>query len=446
MGRPWRFSTTAAFLVLSLFAAVDMSPAAAAETLGYVDLVNRLTDLEHLATLPAPGEKCVQWSSYDRRSKYDEASGKYIDWAANGDGTGIIRKEGDDLVFAEMEGPGVIWRIWSALAKEGHVKIYLDGAENPAVDLPFIGYFNLENEPFTYPALVHTTARGLNCYVPIPYRKSCKIVATGDWGRYFHFTYTTYPAGTILPTFTRELSTAESRALDKADKMLTECGARQGDRRPGETIIKQGPTVVAPGDTATVARLRGRRAITALRAYMDLDDSPEDCNVLRELVLSIRWDGESQPSVWTPLGDFFGTAAGANKYDSLPLGVTDQGFYSNWYMPFERSALIELTNDGDKERRVRFDITHAPLTKPIDTLGRFHAKWHRDAFAPEEPERRAIDWTIWPPMPPMPNTLSCGVSPSMWCGSPMLLFADVQNTDLAQACARCIARWNSPLY
>jgi hypothetical protein len=39
-------------------------------------------------------------------SKYDEATGKYIGWDANGDGNGIIRKEGK-LVFAEMEGPGV---------------------------------------------------------------------------------------------------------------------------------------------------------------------------------------------------------------------------------------------------------------------------------------------------------------------------------------------------
>ncbi|MBN2591944.1 MAG: hypothetical protein JXA81_00445, partial [Sedimentisphaerales bacterium] len=154
-------SSILAIIVICVFLRVDSI--SAAERFTYVDLVNRLIDLEHLATMPAAGEKCAQWSSYDRRSKYDSISGKYIDWSANGDGDGFIRKEGDVQVFAEIEGPAVIWRIWSALAGEGHVKIYLDGNEQPAVDLPFDGYFNCKNEPFTRPALVHTTARGRNC-------------------------------------------------------------------------------------------------------------------------------------------------------------------------------------------------------------------------------------------------------------------------------------------
>jgi hypothetical protein len=52
--------------------------AAAAESLTYVDLVQRLTDLERLALLPAPGERCEQWSSYDRASRYDAATGRYL--------------------------------------------------------------------------------------------------------------------------------------------------------------------------------------------------------------------------------------------------------------------------------------------------------------------------------------------------------------------------------
>ena len=69
--------------------------AAAEQRLTYVDLVNRLTDLEQIAVLPAAGETCAQCSSYDRASKYDESTGKYVAWDANGDGQGVISKEGE---------------------------------------------------------------------------------------------------------------------------------------------------------------------------------------------------------------------------------------------------------------------------------------------------------------------------------------------------------------
>jgi hypothetical protein len=366
--------------------------AAAEQSLTYEDLVKRLTDLEGLAILPQPGERCAQWSSYDRHSRYDEATGKYVAWDANGDGDGYIRKEGDQFVFAEMKGPGCLWRLWSAAPKQGHVRIYLDGAAEPAVDLPFIGYFDRQNEPFTRPALVHTVAMGWNNYTPIPYQKSCKIVADKDWGAYFQFVYATFPSGTKVPTFKRQLSAAEAAALDEANRVLSNCGTepakREGDRSATITVN------LPPGKTNQCLEANGAGAICSIRARVDLPDSPEDRNALRELALRIYWDGERQPSVWAPLGDFFGTAAGANKYRSLPSGLTEDGWwYCNWYMPYAKKAVVELVNDGQQRRLVSLQIQTAPLTQPVAKLGRFHAKWHRDAFLPAEPERK-IDWTL----------------------------------------------------
>ena len=366
----------------------------AAEKFTYIDLVKRLTDFEALSLLPLPGEKCQQWSSYDRASKYDETTGKYIKWDANGDGEGIIRKEGDLSVFAEMEGPGVIWRIWTATAGQGHVKIYLDGAAEPAVDLPFRAYFDGTEAPFTGKALCHTVGQGKNCYVPIPFQKSCKIVAEKGWGSYYHFTYTTFPKDTFLPTFTRNLSSEETAALARADKIIGErCGEDPAGPRPGEITVNKTVTV-GPGETALVAQLTGPRAITALRAKLHLPASPADGDILRNLCLRITWDNDAQPAVCVPLGDFFGAAPGYNAYRSLPLGMTPEGFYSFWYMPFDKRARVELVNDGQEKRTVTWQLTHAPLDRPADQLGRFHVKWHRDAFLPEEPERLAIDWTL----------------------------------------------------
>jgi hypothetical protein len=379
-------------LLLAVLAGLVAAPAAA-EDLSYVDLVGRLTDLEHLATLPPEGDTCAQWSSYDRRSRYED--GKYLDWAANGDGNGCIRTEGDRIVMAEMEGPGCIWRIWSALAQAGHVKVYLDGAETPAIDLPFDGYFNRKHKPFHCESLVYTAARGRNNYVPIPYQKSCRIVAEKGWGRYFQFVYETFPEGTTVPTFSMDLAADAVAALEKTDAYLkADLGTDPAGPRDGEETRTKTVTVGA-GESAVVADLKGPRAITAIRVDNTFGGTEGPVvPALRELAVRITWDGASGPAVWTPLGDLFGTAPGVNLYKSLPLGMTEKEFYCLWYMPFAKSASVELANGGKEDRRVTLRITHAPLSRPVESLGRFHAKWHRDAFLPEDPARRAIDWTL----------------------------------------------------
>ncbi|MBI5386308.1 MAG: DUF2961 domain-containing protein [Verrucomicrobia bacterium] len=375
-------------VTLALTAATQF--AQAADTLTYTDLIKRLTDLEALAALPAPGETCAQWSSYDRKSRYDDATGKYVAWDANGDGGGVIRKDGDKFVFAEMEGPGCIWRMWSARPQDGRVQIYLDGASEPAVDLPFLGYFDKKHEPFTRSALVHETAKGWNNYTPIPYQKSCKIVAEKGWGAYFQFVYATYPKGTQVPTFKRQLSAEENAALDEANKVLSAGGPATA--RTNDTPFRR-DFVLQPGQPVR-GNWKGPAAIRAMRCKVELPGLPKDREVLRELSLQIKWDGEEQPSVWAPLGDFFGTAAGANQHLSFPSGLTDDGWwYCNWFMPFAANAQITLLNDGAETRKVTFEILVTPLTNDLSRLARFHAKWHRDALLPAEPER-AIDWTM----------------------------------------------------
>lgn len=358
--------------------------------LTYVDLVHRLTDLERLATLPATGEKTAQFSSYDRASCYDEKTRKYVHWDANGDNNGVIRKEGGQYVLAEMNGPGCLWRIWSAAPKQGHVRIYLDGDAQPAVDMPFADYFSGQAAPFTRPAIVHTVAQGCNNYTPIPYQKSCKIVADEGWGAYYHFGYTTYPPGTQVPTFKRELSPEENAALDEADKILSHCGPREYP----DPFCSTGDGLLGGNGGSMANELDGPGAIQRIRVRFDPPLTPADRDVLREISIQIRWDGEASPSVWSPLGDFFGTAPGANGYRSLPCGYTEDGwFYANWFMPYTKSAEIKFVNDGKIDRKFKFDIASEPIHGDGSHYARLHAKWHRDEFLPAEMERR-IDWPL----------------------------------------------------
>ncbi len=362
---------------------------AESQKLTYVDLVERVSSLEHLALLPRKGETCAQWSSYDRKSRYNDTTGKYEGWDANGDGDGIIRKQGNQLVIAEMKGPGCIWRIWSATPGNGHVRVYLDDQKEPVTDLPFVGYFDRKNEPFTRPTLVHTVARGWNNYTPISYQKNCRIVADPDWGAYYQFVYTTFADGTEVPTFKRELNDAEKAALDKVEQALSQCGPADS----GGQVVKSKANVAG---TVESSRLEGPAAITCIKVRATLPGGVADFDALRSAVIQINWDGEKSPSVWSPLGDFFGTAPGANPYASLPAGLTKDGWwYCNWFMPFAKSAEVTFRQEGnpDKALKLETEIVTKPLSGDLSRYGRFHAKWHRDVFLPEAKER-AIDWTV----------------------------------------------------
>jgi hypothetical protein len=79
-------------------------------------------------------------------------------------------------------------------------------------------------------------------------------------------------------------------------------------------------------------------------------------------------------------------------------------------MPFRNGARIVLKNDGIYACSLQVSITHAPLTKPISQLGRFHAKWHRNAFLPAD-STRAPDWTM---LTTQGRGRFCGVHLHVW--------------------------------
>jgi Protein of unknown function (DUF2961) len=195
----------------------------ASETLSYPDLVYWLTDFERLALLPVSGERIGLASSYDRASQYDAAHDRYLAWGANQDGDGIVRHEEDGDVLADLQGPGALVRIWSAAPGAGTLKLFLDGNETPVLEAPFARFFDHSLPPFVWPNLVYTagkTVPGFNNYVPIPFTRSLKIVASPNWGRYYQFTYVQFPQKEIA-SFGVPISREAQTALAKANYKLS---------------------------------------------------------------------------------------------------------------------------------------------------------------------------------------------------------------------------------
>jgi len=171
---------------------------------------------------------------------------------------------------------------------------------------------------------------------------------------------------------------------------------RKPDQRAN--VVRQEMTLA--GSEKSELRIAGARAIRAIKIRPALPQhvrAQEDA--LREMTLAIKWDGEPTPSVWAPLGDFFATSPGVNLYKALPMGMTEDGFYCYWYMPFERGAVIELANDGQQPRKLAIEVETAPVAKPPGELLRFHAWWHGDDYTGVDKERftagdRRPDWPL----------------------------------------------------
>lgn len=103
---------------------------------------------------------------------------------------------------------------------------------------------------------------------------------------------------------------------------------------------------------------------------------------LRELVIRMYWDGENDPSVEVPVGDFFGTGFGMyHSWQSLPITVQGKAMNCYFPMPFGTHARITITNDGAQDVSHFFyqvDYEMYPNASETAGQGRFHATWHRE--------------------------------------------------------------------
>lgn len=367
------------------------------QVITYPDLIARMTSLERLAEPILEGERSGASTSHDRGSGYDPATDTYRNWAANNDGEGIIRREGDATVMVDLQGPGVLWRIWSAKPEAGEIRVFIDGQTTPVVSKPFRDYFGeLERE---FPGLAMTLSRGRNAFVPIPFAKSCKVVLQKDWGAYFHCTHTLFPVVTKVDPFPG--FTPEVRAqLQLASNAWLKRGSHPYP--DGKAVSKARSLVLRPGAQREIA-INGSGAVRMLKIRpVGLPEeriAQEDA--LREMTLSLYWDGEAKPSVWSPLGDFFGTSPGLNTFRTRPLGCVDGTFYSYWYMPFETGMRLVVANDGAAERTIEVELETVTLERAVAAkLLRFSAAWHGDDFTGLQLERfmhkRGDRWPDWP--------------------------------------------------
>jgi hypothetical protein len=128
--------------------------------------------------------------------------------------------------------------------------------------------------------------------------------------------------------------------------------------------------VVQPGQTYTLAEIDGSGEIQ--HVWMTPTGN------WRLSILRMYWDGETDPSVEVPVGDFF--AMGWGKYariSSLAICVNPgSAFNSYWPMPFRKKARMTLENLDDKPMTIYYQIDYTKTLVPQDAAY-FHAQFRR---------------------------------------------------------------------
>jgi len=423
-----------------LAALAGLAPACATEAAGqrdYAWFLRQVADLDRL-TLPDDTVVSRQFSSYNRASYYDRATGQCVGMDANGDAGHVLKVHsgpeaaqelaqfalpadapradfGDwqwildpvernhvfflprpgasapqtrlpEKIVACIAGPGCIVRIWSADPR-GKIRFYFDGVTTPlefdfndlflkgGVDPDAAALANRRHWPFIRPMTYRRNPeaeRGASdCYLPIPFAKSCIVALTEP--SFYHVGYKTYPRDVQVPTFRLPLSAAEDAVLAEVCRKLTDRGQDPKPARPGSATIRR-QVELPPGQSVSLAELTGPGVIQSIHARLQGGDRYAHSKVL----LVGEFDDEREPCLWSPLVNFFGTGFGANDYRSLPLGYRDGEGYCYWPMPFQKRARLIVRNEGRKPVQLEYRIVHAPVAAlPAGTL-LFKCKYRRE--------------------------------------------------------------------
>jgi hypothetical protein len=142
----------------------------------------------------------------------------------------------------------------------------------------------------------------------------------------------------------------------------------------------------------------------------------------RYSILRIYWDGETQPSVEVPVGDFF--ASGWGKYAQLSSQAVcvnpGSAFNCYWEMPFRKSCRISMENIDSEPMTLYYQLDYT-LTEVPEDAAYFHAQFRRTNPVPYKQDYVILDgvkgWGHY-----VGTYMAWGVNNSGWWGEGEIKF------------------------
>jgi hypothetical protein len=174
------------------------------------------------------------------------------------------------------------------------------------------------------------------------------------------------------------LSEAASRSISPENPDGSVAGGARGLEGTGASAARDlgegwkiSPSVtIEPGETFEIASITGSGAIQQIWLTPTGD--------WRKQIFRAYWDDHEEPSILSPIADFFGMGwCEYDPLDSLAICVNPgSGFNSYWEMPFRSAARLTLQNLSAETVTLYYQVNYT-LTEVEDDRGYFHAHFRR---------------------------------------------------------------------
>ncbi len=188
------------------------------------------------------------------------------------------------------------------------------------------------------------------------------------------------------------LSEAKTRSISpenfKGEKgkggMATEGTGKEASRELGKGWKVSPSVIIKPHTTFTIAEIDGSGSVQHI--WMT------PTGVWRNTIIRMYWDGEANPSVEAPVGDFFCMGWGVYApLQSLAVCVNPgSAFNCYWPMPFRKKCRITMENIDDEEMYLYYQVDYILTDVPPDA-GYFHAQFRRVNPLPYKSDFTLVD-------------------------------------------------------
>jgi hypothetical protein len=297
-------------------------------------------------------------------------------------------KAGETKTLLDVPTGGIVQRIWVTIADRSpamlrslRLRMYWDGRDKPAVDVPFGDFFAAPFKPVAFQSALFSDPEGRSfvCTIPMPFRKGARITLTNE-------------AATDLELLFFDIDFITLPALPPDNLYFHACWTRTNHAAVGE-------------DAVLLGKVTGKGRFLGVSVGVNIN--PE---------YGKSWFGEGEVKVWldgdtklptingTGTEDYIGTGWGTgsftNEYQGCPIADTARqqyGFY-RWHVPdaiyFDKECRVSMQQIGGYSKSAVLDMqAHGVVLKAVSVSGGkgFHGLFEpgqADALARAE----ANDW------------------------------------------------------